>query len=173
MYSISIILFLKNNLTNICCEVSQIRMNLWMIYICRSDLESTVREDRKKVNVLYIVDWNNKRSVIAVNHFRNFKGIWLMVVTMEKYLSRKKKLMFEIEKKESQKLKSLSKFTIYIRWTRALSTFSSKQNQNSASLKLQNDVFTKTWKLAIAAYLKKSGFPARENFSEDTIYVCK
>ena len=89
-------------------------MNLWMIYICRSDLESTVRGDRKKVNVLYIVDWNNKRSVIAVNHFRNFKGIWLMVVTMEKYLSRKKKLMFEIEKKESQKLKSLSKFTIYI-----------------------------------------------------------
>ena len=35
------------------------------------------------------------------------------------------------------------------------------------------DVFTKTWKLAIAAYLKKGGFPARENFSEDTIYVCK
>ena len=96
-----------------------------------------------------------------------------MVVTMEKYLPRKKKLMFDIEKKESQKLKSLPKFTIYIRWTRALSTFSSKQNQNSASLKLQNNVCTQTWKLPIAAYLKKSGFPARENFSEDTIYVCK
>ena len=33
--------------------------------------------------------------------------------------------------------------------TRALSTISSRQNQNSAGLKLRNYLFTKTWKLAI------------------------
>ena len=33
-YSISIILFLKNNLTNICCKISKIGMNIWMVYIC-------------------------------------------------------------------------------------------------------------------------------------------
>ena len=34
LYSISIILFLKNNLTNICCKISKIGMNIWMVYIC-------------------------------------------------------------------------------------------------------------------------------------------
>ena len=29
----------------------------------------------KKLNVLYIVDRNHERSVVALNHFRNFKGI--------------------------------------------------------------------------------------------------
>ena len=33
MYSISIILLLKNNSTNICSEISKIEMNLWMVYI--------------------------------------------------------------------------------------------------------------------------------------------
>ena len=28
------ILFLKNNLINICSEITKIRMNLWMIYTC-------------------------------------------------------------------------------------------------------------------------------------------
>ena len=28
------ILFLKNNLINICSEMTKIRMNLWMIYTC-------------------------------------------------------------------------------------------------------------------------------------------
>ena len=32
-YSTLIIIFLKNNLTNICCEISKIGMNLWMVYI--------------------------------------------------------------------------------------------------------------------------------------------
>lgn len=55
----------------------------------------------KKVNVLYIVDRNHPRSVIAVDHSRNFKDIYSMVVTMAKYLSRNRKLLFEIEIKES------------------------------------------------------------------------
>ena len=35
LYSISIIIFLKNNLTNTCDEIRKIGgMNLWMVYIC-------------------------------------------------------------------------------------------------------------------------------------------
>ena len=37
-------------------------------------MESTIRIDRKKVNVLYIVDRNYQISVIVVDHSRNFKG---------------------------------------------------------------------------------------------------
>ena len=53
-------------------------------------------------------------------------------------------------KKGKLKTKNLSKITTYIRWTRALSTISSRQKQSSASLKLRNYIFTKTWKLTIA-----------------------
>ena len=38
-------------------------------------MESTIRKDGKKVNVLYIVDRSHQRSVIIVDHSRNFKGI--------------------------------------------------------------------------------------------------
>ena len=37
-------------------------------------MESTIQKDGKKVNVLYIVDRNHQRSVIVVDHSRNFKG---------------------------------------------------------------------------------------------------
>ena len=43
-------------------------------------VESTIRKDGKKLNVLYIVDQNHQRSVIVVDHSRNFKVIcrwWL------------------------------------------------------------------------------------------------
>ena len=80
-------------------------MNLWMVYICNAigrALESTINmKDGRKVNELYIVYQNHQRYVIAVDHSRNFKGILSMAVTMEKYLSKKKKLLFEIEKKET------------------------------------------------------------------------
>ena len=36
-------------------------------------LEGT--KDDKNVNGLCIVDQNNERSVVAIDHFRNFKGI--------------------------------------------------------------------------------------------------
>ena len=47
-------------------------------------MESTIGKDGKKVNVLDIVDRNHQRSVIVVDHSRNFKGIYSMLVTMEK-----------------------------------------------------------------------------------------
>ena len=61
-------------------------MDLWMVYCVFAklwkDLESTyensgkyIQKHGKKVNVLYIVDQNHQRSVIVVDHSRNFKGI--------------------------------------------------------------------------------------------------
>ena len=38
-------------------------------------VESAIRKDGKKLNVLYIVDQNHQRSVIVVDHSRNFKDI--------------------------------------------------------------------------------------------------
>ena len=38
-------------------------------------MESIIRKDGKKVNVLYITDQNHQRSVNVVDHSRNFKGI--------------------------------------------------------------------------------------------------
>ena len=35
-------------------------------------MESTIRRDGEKVNVLYIVDRNHQKSVIAVDHFKEF-----------------------------------------------------------------------------------------------------
>ena len=36
-------------------------------------------KDGKKVNVLCIIDWNHERSVVVLDHFRNFKCIYLIV----------------------------------------------------------------------------------------------
>ena len=58
-------LLLKNNLTNICSKKSKIGMNLWMVYTWKA-LEST--QDGKKVNELYIVGRNHKRSVVALDY---------------------------------------------------------------------------------------------------------
>ena len=44
-------------------------MNLCMVYTCT--LEDM--KDGKKVNVLCIVDRNDERSVVVLDHFRNFK----------------------------------------------------------------------------------------------------
>ena len=59
-------------------------------------LKSTKNE--KKVNVLCIIDQNYERSVVALNHFRNFKGIQLIVeYNIEKmrreYLPREKEII--------------------------------------------------------------------------------
>ena len=49
-----------------------------MVYTCNmKTLEST--KDGKKMNVLCLVDQNNKRSVVVLDHFRNFKGIQVIV----------------------------------------------------------------------------------------------
>ena len=36
-------------------------------------------KDGKKVSVLCIVDRNHERSGVALDHFRNFKGIYLIM----------------------------------------------------------------------------------------------
>ena len=46
---------------------------LYLQYEKFSALEST--KDEKKVNILCIVDRNHARSVVVLDHFRNFKGI--------------------------------------------------------------------------------------------------
>ena len=47
-----------------------------MGYICNIKSSGKyIQKDGKKVNVLYIVDQNHQRSVIVVDHSRNFKGI--------------------------------------------------------------------------------------------------
>ena len=52
-------------------------MNLWMIYgyLQYEKLWLESKKDGKKVNVLCIVDRNDERSVVQLDHFRNFKGI--------------------------------------------------------------------------------------------------
>ena len=79
LYSISIILLLKYNLTNNCSKISKTEMILWMVFILAiwKALEST--KVGKKVNVLRIADRNHWRSLFALDHFRNFKGIQLIV----------------------------------------------------------------------------------------------
>ena len=56
------------------------------------------------MNVLFITARNHEISVVLPNHFRNFKSIYLIVVTtskIEKYLSRKKEIIVGNLKKES------------------------------------------------------------------------
>ena len=44
------------------------------------NMKSSGKYERwKKVNVLCIVDRNHERSVVVLDHFRNFKGIQLIV----------------------------------------------------------------------------------------------
>ena len=76
LHSILSILLLKNNLTNICCEINKIEKNLWMVYIIHATwraLEST--KEGKEIYVLCIVTRNRERSVVIIDHFSNFKGI--------------------------------------------------------------------------------------------------
>ena len=88
----------------------------------------------------------------------------------------------EIEKKRKLKTKNLSKITTYIRWTRALSTISSKQSQSSASL-CEIEEFTHSLKpnletghcstpvLCENKYKDIVVSMLRENFSEETIII--
>ena len=112
------------------------------------------KKDEKKVNVLCIVNRNHDRSVIVLDHFRNFKGIQLIVEynieNEEGILIQGKGNYCSKLKKGKLKTKKLLKITRYIRWTRALSTIS------RASLKLRKYVFTKTWKVAVTASISEN-----------------
>ena len=54
-----------------------------------------LQEDGKKVNELYIVDRDHQRSVVVVDHSRNFKGIQGELLLKTKKLS---KLIYQIDK---------------------------------------------------------------------------
>ena len=71
MYSISITLLLEN-LTNNCSKISRIEMNLRFILAMKGSGKYT--KDGRKVNALCIIDRNHQRSMVAVDHSRNFKG---------------------------------------------------------------------------------------------------
>ena len=67
-----------------------------MVFICNMRSSGKYNQkDGKKVNLPYIVDQNHQRSVIVVDFSRNFKGIWSMVITMGRYLSKNKKFKNE------------------------------------------------------------------------------
>ena len=65
-------------------------------------LEST--KNGKKVNVLCIVDQNYERSVVVLNHFRNFNHLVDSGVQHRKWGGNiypgKRKLLFEIKKRK-------------------------------------------------------------------------
>ena len=48
---------------------------LYLQYEKLLKVPTVTTKDGKKVNVLYIVDRNYERYVVALDHFRNFKGI--------------------------------------------------------------------------------------------------
>ena len=75
-YNILIIIFLKNNLTNICGKISKIRMNLWMVCICNMKSSGKYNTKRWKEGECNLNCWpNHQKSVIIVDHSRNVKGI--------------------------------------------------------------------------------------------------
>ena len=90
-------------------------MNLLMVSLTiRKALEST--KDGKKVNVLCIVDQNHERSVVVLDHFRNFKGIQLTVEynieNVEGIIIQRKGNYCSKLKKRKLKTKKLLKITI-------------------------------------------------------------
>ena len=49
------------------------------LYLQYEKLWKVPTKDGKKANVLCIIDQNHERFVVALDHFRNFKGIQLIV----------------------------------------------------------------------------------------------
>ena len=89
--------------------------------------------------ILCIVDRNHERSVVVLTHFRNFKGIYLILeynIENEEWIFIQGKGNYCSKlKKRKVKTKKLLKINRYIRWTRVLSAI------NGASLKLRKYVF--------------------------------
>ena len=92
----------------------------WIILAIWRAEESIVRKDGKKVNVLYIVDRNHQRSVIVVDHSRNFLRHLVDGGNNGEIFIQEEEIIVRNWKKGKLRTKSLSKFKTYIRWTRAL-----------------------------------------------------
>ena len=80
------------------------------------------RKDGQKLDVVCVIDQDHQRSAIVVDHFRKFKGIQSVenprhlgcnIGNKETLLinsgKKKRKLQFELEKRESKKLKNYQK----------------------------------------------------------------
>ena len=114
---ISIILLLKNNLTNICSKKSKIGMNLWMVYTC--NMKSSGKYKRWEEGEWTLHRWTKSWEVsgcIRLHHFRNFKDIQLIVEynieTEENLSTEKEKSCYSKWKKGKLKTKKLLKITI-------------------------------------------------------------
>ena len=147
-----------------------------MVYICNMKSSGKYNTKRWEEGECTLHCWPKSSEIYDCS--RPVSGIlkasirwWLQWRNI--YPGRGNSVLFEIEKKESWK----PIYIIYIRWARALSTFSSRQNQSSASLKLRNYLFTRKLAIHLAAYIwhlkinANSGFTARENFSEYRNYI--
>ena len=126
----------------------------WFILAIWKALESI--KDGKKVIVLWIIDQNYGRFVVVLDHFRNFKGIPLI---MEYNIENEEGILIQGKgnycsklKKWKLKTKKLLKITRYIKWTRALS------NISRASPKLRKYVFTLAWKGGITASISENKY---------------
>ena len=114
-------------------------------------LESTVpMKDGKKVIALCIVVQNYGRFVILLDHFRNFRGIYLIleynIENEEGIIIQWKKHFCSKLKKGKLKTKKLVKITILGEQEHSVQ---STDNQKNASLTLMKCVFNKTWKMTI------------------------
>ena len=121
-------------------------MNLGMVYIILviwRILES--RKEGKKVKVFCNVVWNHGRSVAVVDHFRNFKGIYLVDSACN--IENGGKLTYSGKGNYCSKLKTgklktkiLLKISILDEQEPSLQN-QSRQNQSSANVKLRKYVF--------------------------------
>ena len=137
--SILIMIFLKKNLTNICGEISKIGMNLWMVYIC--DIKSygkynTKRWEEGECTLYY---WPKSSEICECSRpFQEFERHLVDGGRNGEIFIQEESIIIQNWNKGKSNTKDVSKITTCIRWTRALSTISNRQNQSSASLKLRN-----------------------------------
>ena len=61
LYCISIIVLLKNNLTNICSKISKIGMNLWMVYTC--NMKSSRKYERWEEGECTLHHWPKSSEI--------------------------------------------------------------------------------------------------------------
>ena len=78
LYDKLIFLLLTIDLTNICSEISEIRLILWMVYTSSVEEVQRAGESQEKwveINVLCTVDQDHQWWVIAVDHTSKFKAM--------------------------------------------------------------------------------------------------